>query len=74
MENLLIGFVFQPAINSYAITLAATGEMRIVDAEDIECFLIEQGFISSSASMGGSYVPAEILDELGFNAEVSLCA
>ncbi|ADC48965.1 hypothetical protein BpOF4_04505 [Alkalihalophilus pseudofirmus OF4] len=64
--NKLIGFIFQPEMNAFLVTLAATGEQLIIEVEDFDSFIVEQGFAARGAYLGGSYVNCEVIEELGF--------
>jgi hypothetical protein len=71
MKKQSIGFYYKRSVNPfsigfYVVTLVSTGEQLPVMGEDFDAFIVENGYASATASMGGCDVPEEILAELGF--------
>lgn len=66
MKKVFVGF--QKIITGQVlVTLQATGQRLAIAKQDWLAFVVEQGFVASDATMGGTYIESELLVELGFD-------
>lgn len=66
MKKVFIGY-HKIITGQVLVTLQATGQRLAIAKQDWSSFVVEQGFVASDATMGGTYIESELLVELGFD-------